>query len=362
MRHRVLSIIIALWVLGIVFGATVGISGWNALLANRDFASFWVAGKLAKTGHAAQAYDLDTLRAAASLWLGTTTKIVFPYPPHSLLFAIPLSLVPYKLSFWLWQGLSATLFYIAARPLLPRNFPTVLAVLTPAALINVAFGQVGLFYGALWLFAFGGSSIAAAMLTFKPHLGFLVAVEVIRKRRLVITSVAAAALMLLSLIILGADAWSASLFGAASKQVEMLASGQMEKWPTQMTTPLLGYGLAGWVLFAVAAAFLLWRNFNVFTAATATFLIAPYGFHYDMTVVCLGFGILLFDQWVAMPVWQRLACVLAFLSPGLVAVGAWLVPPLLLAGLFVQTLRDKPLRRSPDQSGLAERPDGGEEP
>jgi hypothetical protein len=236
----------------------------------------------------------------------------------------------------------------------PKDFPAILTVLTPAALINVAFGQVGLFYGALWLFAFGGSTIAAAMLTFKPHLGFLVAVEVIRKRRLVRTSVVTAALILLSLVVFGPHAWSASLFGAATKQVEMLSSGQMTKWPTQMTTPLIAYGIAGWALFAIAAAFLLSRNFNVFSAATATFLIAPYGFHYDMTVVCLGFGVLLFERWEEMSAWQRLVCMLAFLSPGLVAVGTWLIPPLLLAGLHVQCLNSEPLRRSSDQGNDAE--------
>jgi hypothetical protein len=346
MRRHVLLLILAMWLLGIVFGVSVGIRGWNALLANRDFASFWVAGKLARAGDAALAYDLNSLRAAASLWLGTTSEVAFPYPPHSLLFAVPLSLIPYKLSFWLWQALSAALFYIAARPFLPNGFPKILAVLTPAALISVAFGQVGLFYGALWLFAFSGSTIASAVLTFKPHLGLLVAVEVIRKRRLVSTVVAAMVLILLSLLIFAVNAWSASLFGAATKQVEMLASNQMTRWPMQMTTPLLAYGIAGWALFAIAAALLLRRNFHVFSAATATFLISPYGFHYDMTVVSLGFGLLLYERWEAMPVWQRLACVLAFLSPGLVAVGTWIVPPLLLAGLYVQCLH--PDRSNPD--------------
>ena len=358
MRRRVLLIVLSIWLLGMIFGASVGIRGWNASLANRDFACFWVAGKIARSGLAALVYDPNALRAAAASWIGTTAKIAFPYPPHSLLFAVPLSLVPYKLSFWLWQSVSAALFYVAAKPHLPKHFPAILAVLTPAALINVALGQVGLFYGALWLFAFGGSSIASAMLTFKPHLGFLVAVEVIRKRRLVRTSIVAVALILLSLLVFGANAWTASLLQGASNQVAMLTSGAMSKWPTQMTTPLLTYGVAGWALFASAAAFLLSRNFNVFTAATATFLIAPYGFHYDMTVVCLGFGVLLFKKWEEMPVWQRLACTLAFLTPGLVAVESWLIPPLLLLGLYVQAVgasgSESPLAYQPQSSPTTE--------
>ena len=70
----------------------------------------------------------------------------------------------------------------------------------------------------------------------------------------------------------------------------------MTRWYTQAVTPLLAYNFAGWAVFAIAAIILLSRNFNVFTAASATFLISPYGFHYDMTVVCVGFGVLLFEE------------------------------------------------------------------
>jgi hypothetical protein len=344
-RNRLL---IAVWVLGFFFAEWVAMTGWFAILGNRDFAPFWVAGKLARTGDALAAYDMVSLKAAGSQWLGTTVKIVFPYPSHTLLLTVPLSLLPFKMSFWLWQAFSAALFYRAAKPHLPNGFPTILVILTPAALISIVFGQVGLFYGALWLFAFNGSWIAAALLTFKPHLGFLVAVEMIRRRLVMKTVLAAASLILLSVLIFGTDVWSASVFGAATKQLGMLSGGQMIKWYTQVTTPMLSYGVAGWALFAIAAIVLLSRNFHVFTAATATFLISPYGFHYDMTVVCVGFGVLLFEEADAMPPWHRLACAAAFLSPGLVAFGSWLIPPILLTGLYVQSLYQRGSKRLPD--------------
>ena len=104
-----------------------------------------------------------------------------------------------------------------------------------------------------------------------------------------------------------------------------------------MTSPYLAYGLIGWLLFACAAITLLFRRFDVFTAATAAFLITPYGFHYDMTVVCFGFGLLLFNSWRKMPAWQTFVCAMAFLVPLIIAVGSWLASPILLAGLYVQT-------------------------
>jgi hypothetical protein len=341
MRDRV---IFAIWLVGYVAAATIAIRGLAYPFVDRDYSSFWIAGQLARTGHAAAAYDLEALRAAATQSLRTTVKVTFPYPPHSLLIFAPLSAIPYKLSFWVWQVFSAALFYVAARPFLPIGFPKPLVLLTPAALLSVSFGQVGLFYGALWFFAFGGSSIAAAMLTFKPHLGFLVAVEVFRRRAILATVVAAALIILLSVLVFGLDAWRASLFGAATKQLQLLASGAMPKWSTQMTTPLFAYGVAGWAFFAVAAIILVSRNFNVFSAATATFLIAPYGLHYDMTVASLGFGVLLFSRWNQMRPWHRAACAFAFLTPAIVAAGSWLVPPLLLAGLYVQCLHSEALR------------------
>ena len=325
------------WLAGFFAAEWIATRGWFAPLANRDFSCFWVAGKLARTGGVLVAYDLEGLRAAARAWIGTTAKIGFPYPPTALLFAVPLSLLPYKLSFWLWQAFSAALFYLAAKPHLPANFPKILVLLTPAALISAIFGQVGLFYGALWLFAFSGSWIAASLLTFKPHLGLLVAVEMVRRRLVIRVVLGALALVLISVIVFGLPSWTAGLFGATSKQFGMLAGGNVGRWYTQMTTPLVSFGIWGWIVFATVALVLLFRNFNVFSAATATFLISPYGFHYDMTVVCIGFGTLLFRRADAMTVWERLVCAAAFLAPGLVSLGSWLIPPVLLVGLYVQS-------------------------
>jgi hypothetical protein len=333
------GLVYALWGFGILVSMVSILDHWEFPITNRDFVSFWVAGKLAIMGQAAQAYDVETLRASAHALAGTTAKIAFPYPPHMLFIAIALSLLPVKASFFLWQAVSAALFYLAAKPHLPKSFPGILVVLTPAALINVSFGQVGFFFGSLWLFAFSGSALAAATLTFKPHLGFLVGAEVIRRRQILITSLIAIAIIGLSLAAFGIDAWRASLLSGVAEQWEFMSSGAYPNWYIQMTTPFLGYGFVGWLLFAAAALFLLIRRFTVFTAATATFLIAPYGLHYDMTVACLGFGVLLFQHWREMPAWQSFVCAMAFFSPIVVAIGTWLVPPLLLVVLYIQTDR-----------------------
>jgi hypothetical protein len=158
------------------------------------------------------------------------------------------------------------------------------------------------------------------------------------RRKLVLRTVLMAiGLVTLSAVLFGLAAWQASIAGAATGQFRLMSTDQYPNWYVQMTTPYLGYGLVGWLAFAAAAIYLLFRRFDVFTAATATFLVSPYGFHYDMTVVCLGFGILLFERWRSMPAWHVFVCALAFLSPILVRAGTWLIPPILLLGLYVQT-------------------------
>jgi hypothetical protein len=331
------GLIYALWVAGLAGVAAVLLQGWNNPIAGRDFAFFWVAGKLAASGHAAQAYDLEGMRAAAATYGAHPFTIEFPYPPHILLLAAALASLPLTVSFFVWQAVSGLLFYIAARPYLPDGMPRVLAVLTPSALLNIAFGQTGFFYGALWLWCFSGSAIATALLTFKPQLGSLAAVEALRGRFVIRAAAIAILVLALSILFFGFGTWRAFFEGAATNHLKMIATGHYPNWYVQMTTPLLGYGLVGWLAFAGAAVFLLTRRFDVFTAATATFLIAPYGFHYDMTVVCLGFGVLLFRRWRDMSAWQTLVAALCFLSPVIVRAGTWLVPPLLLVGLFVLT-------------------------
>ena len=56
-----------------------------------------------------------------------------------------------------------------------------------------------------------------------------------------------------------------------------------------------------------------------------------------MSVVCVGFVVLIYSYWGRMPWWQRLVASLAFLTPVIVEFGTWWVPPILLLGLFVQT-------------------------
>jgi len=303
-------------------------------IAGRDFASMWLAGRAIRAD--INVYDLEALRAFGHQLLHANTHFNYTYPPHALFLAVPVSVLPITISFIVWNLLSAALFFWAARPFVPRGMSPVLSILTPAALVNCIFGQYGLLTGSLWLLAFRGSGLAAGALTFKPHMGFLVLPALWRnKKTLSIAIWSAVGLVLTSAIVFGH--WPDFIRHVTMVQGGKLIGRSESVWVLTGTTPMFGYGMLGWLVFAASGAWLLARNYNVFTAATATFLISPYGFHYDTTVVCLGFGILIFTKWNDMTFGARVICWLAFLTPEIVSLGTWWVPPILLAGLHVQT-------------------------
>jgi alpha-1,2-mannosyltransferase len=146
----------------------------------RDFGALWLGGSLAQQG--GNVYDLST-------WFqwnreaGIQAAQYYLYPPHSLLHAALLSQLPYLVALCLWTLLSAALLYLAAKPVVPFD-----ARWTLAWSLQIFFsGQYGAIAAALWLWSFRQdqvrSGIAAGLLTLKPHLGILLALALLAKRR-----------------------------------------------------------------------------------------------------------------------------------------------------------------------------------
>ncbi len=76
--------------------------------------------------------------------------------------------------------------------------------------------------------------------------------------------------------------------------------------------------------------------------ATATFLIVPYVFGYDMTVACLGFAIIIWSDWERLSFAEKTILTLAFFVPNITFVLPALAPPILLLALWIQTKRSGP--------------------
>jgi alpha-1,2-mannosyltransferase len=304
----------------------------------RDYLNYWLAPQAIWSG--VNPYDVVAYSdfGLAHYPKGVIQQFNFTYPPHALFLFAPFAILPPYAAFAAWDVASIGVFYLAARPLVPKGLPAFLAVLSPATLICLEFGQTGLLSSALFLMAMRGSGVAAAVLTFKPHLGILVALALFLKSSRSVLVAIGFTIFLIAASALVFGHWRDFIDHAVGYQATPLFN-EMQKniWYILGTTPAIGYGFTGFLIYAIVSAIVLSRNFNVFTAATATFLISPYGFHYDMSAVCLGFVVLLFTFWDKMPLWQRLVASLAFLTPVIVSYGTWWVPPILLLGLFVQT-------------------------
>jgi Glycosyltransferase family 87 len=326
------SVAVQLWLVGALAPLALMFIGE---FGRFDFDSLWVAGKMALSGSADHIYDPETSRSFAS-GLGLKGEVNFPYPPHALLFILPFAAAPHIPAYIAWNVATALFFWWAARPFLPNGFPQILTVLTPAALTCVDYGQTGLLFGGLWLLAFRGKWPALALLTFKPHLGFLAILSVRDWRPLAKAALLAIVLLGATALIWGPSLW-AEFFGHTIDHATELGTAVRKRWLFQGVGPAIGYGMVGWIPFAAAGALLLARNINAFTAATASFLISPYGFHYDMAVASLGFGIVIFRHWNVMPIRYRIPTALGFLSPVIALVGVWWVPPVLIWALWAQT-------------------------
>lgn len=331
---------------------------------NRDFFNYWLAPRALWSG--VNPYDVV---AFADFGLahhpgGLIQQFNFTYPPHALFLFAPFSLLPPYVSIAAWDLVSLAAFIYAARPFLPKDLPVFAAVLSPATLICLDYGQTGLLTSALFLMAFRGSGLSAAVLTFKPHLGFLAAPALLLAGRRPLVAAVGFTILLVAASALMFGYWPDFFAHAGGYQADQLfRDEEMDPyWLSIGVTPVFGYGLAGILLFSVPALILLSRNFNLFTAATATFLISPYGFHYDMSAACLGFVVLLYSCWGKMPLWHKLAASLAFLTPVIVNLGTWWVPPLLLAGLYVQAQWLPGVRVTIRNRGIATEPVNATEP
>jgi alpha-1,2-mannosyltransferase len=292
----------------------------------RDFAGFWAAGRLFASGHGAASYDRAALSSVVRQ-IGDM-QAVFVYPPPTLALLAPFGLLPYPLALALWTLLGSALFAYAAR----RDVHPLLAIATPAALLNVWDGQFGLLFGALWLLFFRtDSGICAGLAALKPQLAVMMLPRLTKRSAIVAT------LTLAVIALPFAQLWP-DFIQASREHADFVARAKGSFFLRMMPG---GYGAFGqsWamhLLFAIPALLLVvrYRAFDCFQLATATFLIVPYAHNYDMTVACVGFARFLSEEWSMLRMWEKGVVATAFLSPAL----TYFLPvtPVLLAALWVQ--------------------------
>lgn len=329
------------------------------LIIGRDFLNVWSGGHLALQGQLAKLYDYHAYMAWQAAFFGPLDPYNYSYPPHSLFLAMPFAMLPYPLALAIWTLLGAAFFMWAARPYLPDTLSLAHAILTPAAIVNIWAGHYGFLIGGLWLLYFryldrapGRSGAVAGLLTLKPHLGLLIALTMIARRKLrpiLIASAVALSLIGLSILMFGGDLWRTWLVETSALQTRIMTAPGAKFYYFMMPSAYIALREAPAALaftvqtaFAVAALALFWKARDAraqdlaFVSASATAVIMPYIFNYDLTVCSLGFAILLFGRWEVLTTGEKLALWFAFAAPLLVMAFNPIGPVALLTGLFVQ--------------------------
>ena len=338
--------------------------GWRAgpgARLGRDFANMFTAGHLILDGKLRIVYDVAAYRHyQLDLLHHTVINHNYSYPPVSFFYVWIFGLPGYGLSYLLWMGLTCALFFLAARPYLREaGLPAWLALIAPAALVNIWAGHYGFAFGALWLAAWRWlderprtAGLLIGLMIVKPHLALLMPLMLIFRRAWTPFFWAAATsltLVIASGLIFGWSYWLTYLTSTSSFQAAMINQTQefyLRMMPTVFPAMMLagcGSALASIVQVAcglgAVAALWKWMPKNPMqaglAAATATFLVLPYAFNYDLTVVGLGALIALHRADRPAEVAHRFGLTVAFLLPLLVVpmnmLGIPVAPPALIA-------------------------------
>ena len=332
----------------------------------RDFVNLWTGGHLLRAGRADAIYDVAAYREYLAALFGPMGGHNYSYPPVTFPIAQLFSLLPYWLALILWLGSTAALFVWAARRWWPSGWaPVWLAVLTPAALMNVWAGHYGFLVGALFLLGWERldkrpwvAGLFFGLLLIKPHLAILIPLVLLVRgewKALLSGALTVLALIAATSAVYGWPAWHQFLFGAGAVQAGLIDAGTSFYgfMSTSLATAILrlsdnlvlAFGAQA-LLGAIAVAMLVAatrRSLPTFDvamlAATATFLVLPYAFNYDLTVVMIAAVRLWADPRATRL--ERALAVTGFLSP---QIGMLLAPlglpatPLMIAALFAGQL------------------------
>jgi alpha-1,2-mannosyltransferase len=335
----------------------------------RDFVNVFTSGRFVIEGRLADLYDKTAYRAWQTNEFGWGIHDhMYSYPPVTLLYTPAFGAIPYFWSLALWTIVSLLLFGLAARPWLAREkLHEALALILPTSIVCIWAGHYGLIMGALWLSAWHHletrpklSGLMTGLMIIKPHMAVLMPILYLRRKAWTAIATAAATvtvLVAISILLFGMDLWHTYLASTSQSQLNLLHATHtfFAKMMPTLSPALFAFGFPSqWVwptqlAVAVTVIILMWQYQPAdphragLAAAVATFLILPYAFNYDMTVVGLASLILLTEASRAIKVWRALLASLIFLLPAVIIymnkAGFW-IAPLLIAAFLFQILHD----------------------
>lgn len=333
----------------------------------RDFVNVFTGGHLVLDGGLARIYDLVSYeRYQSELFAGAVSGHNYSYAPVSFFYVWAFALLPYGVAYFLWIGLTGAAFVLAARPYLrSAGVPGWAALLMPAAMMNIWAGHYGFLFGALWLTVWRLvetrprlAGLLVGLMIVKPHLALLMPIALARRRAwtpFVYAGLTSLALVVASGVAFGWGHWAVYLGHTSAVQAAMIddtGAFFLRMMPTVFPALLFagaGAGMA-WVAqgaAACAAIAALWKWMPDdpmragLSTAIATFLVLPYAFNYDMTVVGIAALVAMHDPGLRKSEVRQGVAVFVFLLPGLLvffnAIGL-AIAPMLLAAMLICSL------------------------
>lgn len=276
---------------------------------NKDFANYWMAGRLLLDGNGAVLFGKPEgyLEAMRAVFGADYPWHNWSYPPHAALILLPLGLLGFLPGMAVFLGVTLALYVLALQALRPRWTGVSIIQLLPFVAGNLVAAQNGFLTAALLIGGLGlrdrrpiVAGILFGMLTFKPQLGLLLPVLLICERRWRSIAAAAAtaiALVLMSVAVFGPQSWIGYFRYVAPYQAEVMNTlgGDFPHMMGSAFGSARSLGLdaqtAMWVHmpFAALAAglvlFGLWRladaDARAFLTLIAGMLVVPYSAAYD---------------------------------------------------------------------------------
>lgn len=275
-----------------------------------DHVSLWAAGRLAREGKPAAAYDwaqhAEVMRAELK---AKTDELPFAYPPPFLVVMSGFSGLDYVPSMLLFGLLTLAVYGVVTARILGSWEGAVWMCAPLATMLNFCMGQNGALTAALLgagLLLLPTRPVLAGvmmgLLTIKPHLGLLLPVALAVTgcwRAFAAAAATALAMALGATLLLGADTWLAFVRSMADLGAAVATTGHDSPFKFQSVYGLLatlglprGAAMTVHVLVALGIVALIadaWRRPLPFALkaallAAATPLMSPYVFVYDLTI------------------------------------------------------------------------------
>jgi len=283
-----------------------------------DFTMFWAVGRMANAGQAVDIYTPHKILGAEAFPENPYIRLLWFYPPPALLLVAPAAHVtPFFRALYLWIALVLLLSVLILRRA-RLGWPVILvAVLSPAGLLNADLGQLGFFTGAL---SVAGMLLAArrpvlagglfGALAFKPQAAMLGPVLLLAQAswRGIAGGAAVALIMCgLSLVLWGPAVWH-NFLGPGLQYSHFVLIQPFPRHPPPVDNSNEFYGVSvfwmcrsfGWsvrasslvqsvaALGAVAVCWWAWRRevknpiARVALTACLGLFVTPYGYLYDL--------------------------------------------------------------------------------